>query len=105
MAPRTDEFHGTETIVDTACPLDCPDRCALEVTAYLRAAGRGAEEAEHEAQRRRLAGAVGAEEAEDLAGSDVEVEPVEGAEAAVVFGQVFGVEEHGGYFPTHHRCL
>ena len=32
MAPRTDEFHGTETIVDTACPLDCPDSCSLAVT-------------------------------------------------------------------------
>src|SRR5213080_1852384 len=32
MAPRTDEFNGTETIVDTACPLDCPDSCSLAVT-------------------------------------------------------------------------
>jgi anaerobic selenocysteine-containing dehydrogenase len=26
------EFHGTETVVDTACPLDCPDSCSLAVT-------------------------------------------------------------------------
>src|SRR5438105_5292356 len=32
MAPRTDEFHGTETTIDTACPLDCPDSCSLAVT-------------------------------------------------------------------------
>jgi anaerobic selenocysteine-containing dehydrogenase len=29
---RTEEFTGTETIVDTACPLDCPDSCSLSVT-------------------------------------------------------------------------
>ena len=37
-----------------------------------------------------LAGAVGAEQAEHLARRDVQVEVVEGAEAAVVLGQVFG---------------
>ena len=26
------EFHGSETVVDTACPLDCPDSCSLAVT-------------------------------------------------------------------------
>src|SRR5436853_2897490 len=32
--PRTarEEFQGTETIVDTACPLDCPDSCSLAVS-------------------------------------------------------------------------
>jgi anaerobic selenocysteine-containing dehydrogenase len=30
MRPK-DEFHGTDTIVDTACPLDCPDSCSLSV--------------------------------------------------------------------------
>lgn len=26
------EFQGTETVVDTACPLDCPDSCSLAVS-------------------------------------------------------------------------
>ena len=30
--PSRPEFSGHATIVDTACPLDCPDSCSLEVT-------------------------------------------------------------------------
>src|SRR5437868_10424555 len=26
------EFGGTTTVVETACPLDCPDACSLAVT-------------------------------------------------------------------------
>jgi anaerobic selenocysteine-containing dehydrogenase len=32
MPQRPIEFSGRETIVDTACPLDCPDSCSLAVT-------------------------------------------------------------------------
>lgn len=32
MAQPRPEFAGHETIVDTACPLDCPDSCSLAVT-------------------------------------------------------------------------
>jgi len=30
--PLQSEFQGSETVVDTACPLDCPDSCSLAVT-------------------------------------------------------------------------
>src|SRR5688500_6088936 len=30
--PTDAGFAGTETVVDTACPLDCPDSCSLTVT-------------------------------------------------------------------------
>jgi anaerobic selenocysteine-containing dehydrogenase len=30
--PSPSEFSGSETVVDTACPLDCPDSCSLAVT-------------------------------------------------------------------------
>ena len=32
MAQPRPEFSGHETVVDTACPLDCPDSCSLAVT-------------------------------------------------------------------------
>ena len=32
MAQSRPEFSGHETVVDTACPLDCPDSCSLAVT-------------------------------------------------------------------------
>ena len=59
------------------------------------AAGAGAQEAEQHADRRRLAGAVGAEDADDLAGADFEVEPIEGREGAVLFRQLFRLQQHG----------
>lgn len=30
--PTNEGFAGAETVVDTACPLDCPDSCSLSVT-------------------------------------------------------------------------
>ena len=44
----------------------------------------------------RLAGAVGPEEAEALAGRDVEVDPVDGGELAEPLGQAAGVDERRG---------
>src|SRR3990172_8043978 len=32
MAHRPPELPGRETVVETACPLDCPDSCSLAVT-------------------------------------------------------------------------
>ena len=50
-----------------------------------------------DARRRRLARAVGAEQAEDLAGLDVEAEPVDRGEVRprVHLGQVLGVDDRG----------
>ena len=47
-----------------------------------RLAGVGADQAEEDPQGRRLAGAVGPEEAVDLAGSHLEVEPIERARSS-----------------------
>ena len=63
-----------------------PHRVALAVDVEAgddrRAAGRRDERAEHR-DRRRLAGAVGAEEAEDLTRRDLEVDPAHGLDLAV----------------------
>ena len=48
----------------------------------------GFEDAHHDADRRRLAGAVGAEKAEDFTGRHFEIESVDRGELAVVLGQV-----------------
>ncbi|GAB1824290.1 hypothetical protein HerbRD11066_74540 [Herbidospora sp. RD11066] len=60
------------------------------------------EEAEHDPQGGGLPGAVGAEEAVDLSGTHLEIEPVEGADVAEAFGQA--VNENGGVF-RHGRLL
>src|SRR5699024_10111742 len=61
----------------------------------LDAATVGAQQAEDDAQRRRLAGAVGAEEAVDLPAGDLEVEAVEGAGAPVGLGELGGADDSG----------
>ena len=58
------------------------------VAADLDHAARRLEDAGDHAQRRRLAGAVGAEEAEQLARRHLEIDAVDGGEAAVALGQV-----------------
>jgi len=50
------------------------------VSRHAGGAGRRAQQRREDAHRRRLARAVGAEEAVDLARRDVEVEPVDGAD-------------------------
>ena len=52
------------------------------VAGYERRAGGGAEEGGEDADQGGLAGAVGAEEAVDLSGVDLEVEVVDGADGA-----------------------
>ena len=53
-------------------------------------------EAGDDAQRRRLAGAGGAEEGEELAGGDAEVDALQRAEAAVVLDDAFEEDLAGG---------
>ena len=67
--------------------------------------GGGPQEAQEQAQGRGLAGAVGAEQAEHLARRHVQVEVVEGAEAAVVFRQVFGSQQHGWSVGGRRRAI
>ena len=55
-----------------------------------RAAFRGPDEVQQHADGGRLAGPVGAEEAEDLARPDLEVEPDDAAALAVALGQLLG---------------
>jgi hypothetical protein len=52
---------------------------------------------------RRLARAVRAEKAEELAGADVEADPVERQVAAVALADV--VDLQGGWRPAHRRVL
>ena len=76
---------------------------APRVTAEeLDVAAAGADEAEDDPDRRRLARSVGAEEAVDLSGGHLEVEPVEGADRSEGLGQPLGADDglgraHGCY--------
>ena len=74
------------------------DAVVPAVVAGDRGAGRAVGRRKPSSRRRAvdLAGAVGAEQAEHLARRDVQVEVVEGAEAAVVLGQVLGAQQHAG---------
>src|SRR4029077_6336995 len=60
-----------------------------------RFAFRGRHVAGQNPHRRRLAGAVGAEEPEDLAALDAEADVVDGGHAAVAFREVLNLD-HGG---------
>jgi hypothetical protein len=60
----------------------------------LRTAARGPQEVEQQADRRRLAGTVRADVAEDLAGPDLEIEVVERPERPVGLGEALGADRH-----------
>ena len=62
----------------------------------------GADEAEDDADRRRLARPVGTEEAVHLAGGHLEVEPVEGANRSEGLGQPLGPDD--GLGRAHRGC-
>src|SRR5262249_18638541 len=62
----------------------------------------GGEAARDDPQRRRLAGAVGAEEADDLAALDGEADAVEGDRRAVAFDEG-GDLDHGAIMPDPAR--
>ena len=55
--------------------------------------GRRPQQAAHHLERGRLAGAVGAEQAEDLAAADAEGDPVGGGEVAEPLGQPVGLDD------------
>ena len=55
-----------------------------------RPAPGGGQQGDHHAQRRRLAGTVGAEQAVDDAGGDLQVQAVDGGEGAEGAGQAIG---------------
>ena len=65
--------------------------------AHAGGAGGGPRKRAEHVDRRALAGAVGAEEAEDLAGSDGERDAADGLDLAVGLGEVFDLD--GGWGP------
>src|SRR5665647_517783 len=65
----------------------------------LDVSAAGADEAEDDPDRRRLARSVGAEEAVDLSGGHLEVEPIEGTDRAEGLGQPLGADD--GLGRTH----
>ena len=62
---------------------------AIELAKQTRAAAVGLVDAQHHAQRRRLAGAVGAEKAENFAALQREAEIVDRGEIAEALGHAF----------------
>src|SRR5207249_1004521 len=70
------------------------------VTADRAPAGSRSQESEEQAQSGGFAGPIRAEKADDFAGGDVEVQLIEGAVAAVVFGQTFRAKKHEAVIPT-----
>ena len=86
-ADEAQELLGGELVVEEGLVGDVAEQrlgrlgLAREiVTAEQHLAAARLEQADHHADRRRLAGAVGAEKAEDLTGRDLEVEIVHGDE-------------------------
>ena len=65
-------------------------------------AGGGPEQRGEEANRRALAGAVGADEAEHLAGLDLEIQVLDGDEFAVLLAEVLQFD-HCGQSGRHDR--
>jgi len=63
------------------------------VAAHLGVPAGGVDEAQHQADHRRLAGSVRAEEAEDVAAADLHVEGVHGAQAAELLGERVGGQD------------
>ena len=78
---------------------DPPPRLAVAdgPAEHLAGPGGRTREPEQELDGRRLAGAVGAEEAEHLAGLDAEVERVEADGPAVDLAQAVGLDGEGGH--------
>ena len=69
------------------------ERVDPEVAAvHLRGAGGGGDEAGQDLHRRRLAGPVRAEEAEDFALAQLEARVLEGDEAPVLLAEAFGLD-------------
>src|SRR5260370_398493 len=66
------------------------------------APGRGCQQGGEDAERRCLAGTVGADEAEDLAVGHLEAQAGQGVEVGVAFGQVLDEDGRGGAVPATH---
>ena len=85
-----------EVVGHVADALADADRVARDAVAVDGAfAGGGPEQRGEEANRGALAGAVGADEAEHLAGADLEIQVLDGDEFAVDLGEVAEFD-HGG---------
>jgi hypothetical protein len=89
------ELRAGELVVDKRAigneshPRLCLARLPLKIVAAdLYHATCWLEDAGDHAQRRRLPGAVGPEEAEQFAGRHLEIDAIDGGKAAVAFGQV-----------------
>ena len=67
----------------------------------VRLAAVGRSQALEDLDRRRLAGAVRAEQAEDLAGRDVEVDPVDRPDVAVLLDQTADPDDRVGTDRRH----
>src|SRR5664279_3604855 len=65
-------------------------------TAHAHGAAGGHDDAGNAAKRGRLAGAIGADEAEHFAGGDRERQPSHGLEVAVAFGEPLDVDHEIG---------
>jgi hypothetical protein len=68
-------------------------------------AGRWLDEVEEEIDGRRLARAVGAEEAEDVSGKDGQREVVESRHAVIALGQMNGFKHATPYCPLGGRLV
>ena len=95
LAEQLEVLHRREALVQRGVLGDQVDlganafELAREVVAeHLRLAGRRPRAAGEDAQRRRLAGAVVTEQAEDLTGLRIEGDAVKRLDAAVVLGEV-----------------
>src|SRR5216683_562833 len=90
-----------EPAIDDAVRLEAADRLAVEDDA----AGVGGDEAGEQVEERGLAGAVGAEDAGDLAGLEREGDVLHGGEAAEALGEALDLEERAHATASSARFL
>ena len=77
-----------------------PDREAIDadvVTGHARRSARRGEQGGEQVDGGGLAGAIGAEKAEELAFPHLQVEPIEGADRAEILAKAAGVDRGGGH--------
>ena len=102
---RRPERYGNSAGLSTIAPMRGMTVCSAGPggdTEHRGATAAGAHEAEQHADRRRLAGAVRSEEAEDAALGHGEIEPADRDLAAVDLAEAFGLDDcpHLGAHPT-----
>ena len=81
--------HDRDAVGHHAVRLRAADRTAVEAH-HL---GRDAQQPHDRFEQRRLAGAVGADQRDDLAGGDLEIDAVERLEIAIAGDQAMGGEQ------------